>query len=231
MSHVRPIYLGLLAILIAAYFADAEELTFGELNCAITIPSGWTKWPVDHTNYHALIKSQDELKSVIFSVRPAINSGWAFVDEQFARELRESFVASGATLKSARRLSISGVPAYEFAGEMPFQGKKVSLVSRVVIAAGQAYKLNAMYLEGDALSDRELQQCLDSFRFLKPVTSPHSTMLPKTIFGALAGASLILLALTLQYGLTRTSSKRLSLNLVAWALLFAAHAISYLVNP
>src|SRR6185503_18936374 len=100
-------------------FAHAEELTFRELNCALSIPAGWSRWPVNQTNYHALIKSQDELKSVILSVRQAGDSWWA-VNEQFARELREGFVASGATLKVARHLLISGVPAYEFGGETPF---------------------------------------------------------------------------------------------------------------
>jgi len=228
-------YLAVLAMTVTACFAEAEELTLKELNCAFTMPTGWNKWPVNQTNHYALIKSPNELKTLIFSARPA--RGVTVVDEPFAHELRNSFLNSGVTLKSARHLSMAGVPAYELGGEMSFQGKQISMVSRVIIVGDKAYKLEAMYLEGDALSDRDLQRCLDSFRFLDPVPSPsaRSTLRPKMVFGWLAGVSVVLLALILRGGLNHLETARsfgtlLYLNLLAWALLLALHAFWYFAN-
>jgi hypothetical protein len=222
-------HVALLAAMATVCFAQAEELTFREVNCALSVPPGWNKWPVNQTNYYALLKSPDELKTLVFTVRPA--KGVRVVDEAFARELRDGFVASGAALKVARHVSISGVPAYEFGGEMLFEGKKVSTISRVFIAAGKAYKLNAMYMEGDVLSDPDLQQCLNSFRFLKPPTTSRA---PKVIFGGLAGISLLLLALILRGGLTHLGAWQptvLYLNLVAWVIMFALHAFWCFARP
>jgi hypothetical protein len=228
-ATIARYYVALLATMVTVCFAHAEELTFRELNCALSVPPGWNKWPVNQTNYYALLKSPDELKTLVFSVRPA--KGVRVVDEPFARELRNSFAKAGVTLKSARHLSISGVPAYELGGEALFQGKHVSMVSRVIIAGDKAYKLEAMYLEGDALSDRGLQQCFDSFRFLKPPTTSRA---PKMIFGGLAGISLLLLALILRGGLTHLGAWQptvLYLNLVAWVVMFALHAFWFFARP
>ena len=174
------------------------ETVFQSLNCALTFPAAWRQFPVDGTNYYALVKSEDGAKSIILEVREVHDPRWIAVNDQFIQESRQAFLNSGAKLDSGKPILIEGFPSYEIAGRLQFQGQIVSTVAHIVIAGGKAYKINAMYLNGDALSDTELQTSLNSFHFLRVpprVQSPNTPSVTPANFAELIGAVIVVVLL------------------------------------
>jgi hypothetical protein len=94
------------------------------------------------------------------------------IDEEFKRGGIRAFKEEGSLL-SERDITVSGQPAWELAGELPFEGRKVTTVSHILFAGDKAYKINALFIGGDARADEQLQNCLNSFRLLNPPAPPQ----------------------------------------------------------
>jgi len=169
-----PRWVCYLALIIAGYgSAAAREIVYTNLNCAITYPNGWPHFPVPQSNYIAMVKDIDQRKSVMVQVRAADPNLWPVMNEQFKTEGREAFRKEGVLTKESA-VTMDGVPGWEIAGRVEVAGQEVTTVSRIVIADGKAYKINVMYMEGDAATETNLQACLNSFRFLTPPPPPRT---------------------------------------------------------
>jgi hypothetical protein len=118
------------------------------------------------------VKDFDDLKSITVQVAAADPIQWPVMNEQFKEEGRMAFRREGVLTKEGA-VSMDGFPGWEIAGQVRVDGKDVSTVSRIVIADGRAYKINTMYMEGDAATETNLQACLNSFRFLTPPPPPR----------------------------------------------------------
>ena len=163
-----------LSLLFAApRLVGASETVYSNINCGVTYPPGWESVPVNRTNYVALVKSLDGKRSVIFQVRTVGAVRWSQVSEEFKQEGRRAYSKQGMLIWD-RPVTISGQPGWEVAGRLSFQGKSVSSVERILIAGGKAYKVNTLFVGGDAESDAELQGCLHSFRLLHPPPPPQT---------------------------------------------------------
>lgn len=166
---------GICGFLVAAVCvqSNAREIIYTNLNCAITYPTAWRHYPVTQSNYIALVKNEEDDKTVIVQVRAADPSRWPVMNEQWKLEGRAAINREGVLTKE-RSVTADGVVGWETIGWLWFEGKKVSTVSRIYIADGKAYKINTMFMEGDAATETNLQATLNSFRFLTPPPPPPS---------------------------------------------------------
>lgn len=222
----------LLLVFLAAspLLATGSETVFTNWNCALTFPSGWHRAPApaDATNYFALAKSPDEKRSVLLNVRKIDSPNGVRIDQKFKREGIRAFKQEGS-LSSEKDVVVSGQPAWEIAGELLFQGQKVTTVSHILFADDKAYKINAMSVGGDAASDEQLQACLNSFRLLQPPAPPqastsHPLSLPLAVMTLGACVLLGLLA-------TRGMALMPRLFLAAWCLWLGIRLLRTITAP
>jgi hypothetical protein len=132
---LNSLVLGLLA---SSFPAFGSETIFTNLNCAVTFPAGWHRAPApaDATNYYAIGKSPDETRSVVVHIR-SLGYRHTPIDQEFKRDGIRAFKEEGSLL-SERDITVSGQAAWELAGELPFEGRKVTTVSPSLICWGQS---------------------------------------------------------------------------------------------
>lgn len=166
----------------------ASDIVFSNLNCALTLPIGWTQFPVDHVNYQLLAKSPNGAKTVILKVaRPPEGRRL-----EASNETREWLVSQGR-LTAERPTAIAGYPGTELVGIVSLEGKSISTLYHFVAVEDKVYCINAMILEGDAASDLELRKCLDSFRFLhSAVAQPTLQRDAAFIVGEVLGVAMVI---------------------------------------
>ena len=154
--------------------AWAAEWRSETINCAITFPETWREPVPPGGNIRALYQSADGTKTVAVIVDPVASPGLTRVDPKFNEEFKRTFAAGKGAVVAARDIQIAGLPAFEVLGRTALGIYSVFIVVRVVIADGRVYQLHASKTGSGVLQDAELQQCLNSFRFLQP---PRSGML------------------------------------------------------
>jgi len=168
LNFLSPGAVGVAIVLTLSVVAQAGESIYSNLDCAITFPYGWQMFPVEQTNVFALVKSFDGARSIVLRANHVDRDRWSEVDEDFRRDGKRAFEREGV-LTLDMPVTMAGLPGWEFGGHVWFEGKRVSTVSRILIAGGTAYKINILFMDGDAGSDPTLRKCLESFRLLRPV--------------------------------------------------------------
>ncbi len=172
----------LLLALVAIETSTAREIIYTNQNCAITYPDGWRHVQITQSNYIALVKDISDLKTIIVQVREADPRRWPNVNDEF-KEASRGAIRKEGVLTGERNVVIDGIPGWEYDQQLRFEGRDVTSVSRIIIADGKAYKINTMYMEGNAATETNLQTSLRSFRFLtSPSPPPAEEHLPAWVF-------------------------------------------------
>lgn len=187
----------------------ASEWKSAEYNCALTVPDGWREPVPASGSVRALYQSADGTKTVAVLIDPVASPGLKRVDPKFNEEFKLAFASGKGTVLTARDIQLAGLPAYEVLGRTALEIYSVSIVVRVVIADGRIYQLQGSKTGTGVLQDAELQQCLGSFRFLRPpggsATNGPGVNPLRRIIVALAG---VIAAAACAFALMRRKRKR-----------------------
>lgn len=161
------------ACLICGAMAFAEEWKSTTLNCALDLPAGWEADPEAPTEF-ASADGQTQLALLV-----STNAGFQAVNPLFVKTFEHTLRMADGLNISTRELEHGGLPACEATYDVVLDDEPVRAITRVIIAEGRIYNLQAISFSGDVTTNADVKKLFASFRFLPsledPITSKEST--------------------------------------------------------
>lgn len=189
------------AALLAGGAAWSAEWKSQKHKCAISYPDaeGWqlVEKPPDPRTVFAVDQTGGP-RAVYLVVMDVDDVVW--LNDAFIRGVEGSALKIRPPVRSvvklsSRRLTVAGVPAYEIAIRMEFEGAHSTMLMRAFLANGLAYSMSGVLNGGDASADEQILEIMSSFRFTSPPKVPKERSSEETLafkIGELAGGALVI---------------------------------------
>lgn len=126
---------------------------------------------------------------VIYDRRPS-----GPLNDRFVTGFNRGLEKDGDIRLSGKYIEVAGIRSYERLGHFSQRGHQISSLNLVIPGKDRYYILQGLETDGDANTDAEILQALDSFRFLHPfVPNYDANSIPFRI-GQLTGYVMVTLA-------------------------------------
>lgn len=167
--RVRVLAVLLLVVVASVMRGFGEEQQFQAHNFAITVPETWRPTVIeDQPSVAAAFSTADGKKWVYVIIDDKSKVRNPEMDDRYIREYEAGIVSShGSKLKWGRPADVAGIKGYERLGERESNGRKITILTRVVLGDGKHYIVDGMLMGGDASEDPEIRAAMESFRFLR----------------------------------------------------------------
>jgi len=159
------------ALVVAVASADDSTWTSQQDCFSIALPNAnWSRTDAPVASAKWAAANRAKTKSVFVAVFDETDKGDSI---SLGARFETGFLKSGhATEVKKGQVVLDRRTAYRFVAEAAAAGKKLSFVVAYVVTDGRDYAICATSLVSDADTDKELNDTIDSFRFLDPPSPP-----------------------------------------------------------